>query len=161
MRPQDHPWSHLPVPGSGDKNKSTHLCGSPAASAVGCVLGRGLGYLKHHWTGNAHFTIWSFPPQPQMPKTLFQRKERIHTFLVHMLLGAECLSEAEPGYRSGLQVSRRQGKNQMIGEVNSVQHHGNENKFLTICFHSYMSSQACCCVPVLPGSTSTLAVGLQ
>lgn len=78
-----------------------------------------------------------------------------------MPLGAECLSEAEPGYRSGLQVSRRQGKNQLIGEVNSVQHYGNENKFLIICFHSYMSSQACCCVPVLPGSTSTLAVGLQ
>lgn len=103
-----------------------------------CMLRRGLGYLKHHWTDNAHFTIWSFPPQPQMPEILFQRKEKTHTFLVHMLLGPDCPSGAEPGYRSGLQLSRRQGKNQtqLIGEVNSVQHHGNENKFLSICFHT-------------------------
>lgn len=55
-----------------------------------------------------------------------------------MLLGPDCPSEAELGYRSGLQLSRRQGKNQtqLIGEVNSVQHHGNENKFLSICFHT-------------------------
>lgn len=146
MRPQDYLWSHLPVPGPGDRSSSTHLCGPPAANPGPADLG----YLKHHCTDNAHCTIWSFPPQPQMPETLFQRNEIIHTFLVHALLGAACLSEAEPGYRSGLRVSRRQGKNQtqLIGEVNSVQHHGNENKFPSICFHTCLLKLAAvflCC----------------
>lgn len=40
-----------------------------------------------------------------------------------MLLGPDCPSGPEPGYRLGLQVSRREGTNQtgQIGEVNSVQ----------------------------------------
>lgn len=83
-------------------------------------------------------------------KPYFKEKNKIHTFLVHMLLGADCLSGAEPGYRSGLQVSRWQGKNQtqLIGEVNSVQHHGNESKFLSICFHTCLLKLAAvflCC----------------
>lgn len=70
---------------------------------------------------NARFTVWTSPPQPQMPETLFKKKN--NKIFVHVLLGPDYLSGAEPGYRLGLHVSRRVGKNQtrLTGEVNSVQ----------------------------------------
>lgn len=40
------------------------------------MLRRALGYLEHHWTGKAHFTVWSFPAQPQMPETLLKKKKK-------------------------------------------------------------------------------------
>lgn len=74
-----------------------------------------------------------------------------------MLLGPDCLPEPEPGYRLGLQVSRREGKNQtrLISEVNSVQIPWQREQIPTYLL-LYMSSQAYCRVTVLPGSMCIL-----
>lgn len=46
--------------------------GSKPQWPAGSMLRWGLGYLKHAWRDNAHFMVWSFPPQPWMPETLIK-----------------------------------------------------------------------------------------
>lgn len=147
----------------GEEN-STYLCGPPAANPgpVDCVLRRGLGYLKHHWTDNAHFTIWSFPPQPQMPETLFQREEK-NPYISRPYGTGSWLSLWS---WNRLQV-RSAGFQMTVEEADSADRRSIQcptpwqREQIPIYLLSYMSSQACCCAPVLPGSTSILAVGLQ